>query len=100
MLTSSFIQCCNKDVILYSGASVSELIRAICSFISIDIKYERIGFLLFSLIYDWLYIDWNREMILETEMQIARKIKPVKKFVVFGFLKQIHKHMNVMFSTE
>ena len=34
------MQCCNKHVIIYSGASVSELIRAIRSFIrfSIDIK--------------------------------------------------------------
>ena len=30
LLTSSFIQCCNKDVIIYSGASVSEFIHAIC----------------------------------------------------------------------
>ena len=36
LLTSSFIQRCNKDVIIYSGASVSEFIRAIRSFISID----------------------------------------------------------------
>ena len=30
------MQCCNKHVIIYSGARVSELIRAIRSFISID----------------------------------------------------------------
>ena len=38
LLTSSFIQCCNEYVIIYSGASVSEFIRAIRSFISIDIS--------------------------------------------------------------
>ena len=37
LLTSSFIQCCNKGVITYSGASVSEFIHAIRSFISVDI---------------------------------------------------------------
>ena len=31
------MQCCNKHVIIYSGARVSELIRAIRSFISIDV---------------------------------------------------------------
>ena len=31
------MQCCNKHVIIYSGARVSEFIRAIRSFISIDI---------------------------------------------------------------
>ena len=36
LLTSSFNQCGNKDVIIYPGASVSEFIRAIRSFISID----------------------------------------------------------------
>ena len=30
------MQCCNKHVIIYSGARVSEFIRAIRSFISID----------------------------------------------------------------
>ena len=30
------MQCCNKRVIIYSGAHVSEFIRAIRSFISID----------------------------------------------------------------
>ena len=35
LLTSLFIQCCNKDVIIYFGASVSEFIRAIRSFIRI-----------------------------------------------------------------
>ena len=39
LLTSSFIQCGNKDVIIYPGASVSEFIRAIRSFISIDTSY-------------------------------------------------------------
>ena len=39
LLTSSFIQCGNKDVIIYPGASVSEFIRAIRSFISIDIQH-------------------------------------------------------------
>ena len=29
LLTSSFTRCCNKDVIIYSGASVSEFILAI-----------------------------------------------------------------------
>ena len=33
------MQCCNKHVIIYSGARVSELIRAIRSFISIDISH-------------------------------------------------------------
>ena len=41
LLTSSFIQCCNKDVIIYSGASVSEFIRAIRSFISIDNTFQE-----------------------------------------------------------
>ena len=36
LLTSSFVQCCNKDVIIYSGTSVLVFIHAICSFISID----------------------------------------------------------------
>ena len=36
LLTSSFIQYCNKDVVIYSGASVSEFICAIRSFISIE----------------------------------------------------------------
>ena len=36
LLTSSYMQCCNKHVIVYSGARVSEFIRAIRSFISID----------------------------------------------------------------
>ena len=31
------MQCCNKHVIIYSGARVSEFIRAIRSFISIDV---------------------------------------------------------------
>ena len=31
------MQCCNKHVIIYSGARVSELIRAIRSFIIIDL---------------------------------------------------------------
>ena len=48
LLTFSFIQCCNKDVIIYCGASVSEFIRAIRSFISIDlwngIDYLRCNF--------------------------------------------------------
>ena len=35
-LTLSFIQCCNKDAIIYSGASVSVFIRAIRPLISID----------------------------------------------------------------
>ena len=30
------MQCCNKHVIIYSGARVTEFIRAIRSFISID----------------------------------------------------------------
>ena len=34
------MQCCNKHVIIYSGARVSEFIRAIRSFISIDYIYE------------------------------------------------------------
>ena len=37
LLTSSYMQCCNKHVIIYSGARVLELIRAIRSFISIDV---------------------------------------------------------------
>jgi len=32
------MQCCNKHVIIYSGARVSEFIRAIRSFISIDFQ--------------------------------------------------------------
>ena len=36
-LTSSYIQFCNKNII-YSGASFSDFIRAIRSFISIDIE--------------------------------------------------------------
>ena len=35
------MQCCNKHVIIYSGARVSEFIRAIRSFISIDIKQKH-----------------------------------------------------------
>ena len=35
------MQCRNKHVIIYSGARVSEFIRAIRSFISIDIFSER-----------------------------------------------------------
>ena len=34
------MQWCNKHVIIYSGARVSELIRAIRSFISIDYEVE------------------------------------------------------------
>ena len=35
------MQCCNKHVIIYSGARVSELIRAIRSFISIDLMEQK-----------------------------------------------------------
>ena len=35
------MQCCNKHVIIYFGARVSELIRAIRSFISIDNQLNR-----------------------------------------------------------
>ena len=35
------MQCCNKHVIIYSGARVSELIRAIRSFVSIDFSYFK-----------------------------------------------------------
>ena len=35
------MQCCNKHVIIYCGARVSELIRAIRSFISIDCHHHR-----------------------------------------------------------
>ena len=41
LLTSSFIRCCNKYVIIYSGASVSEFIRAIRPFISIDVLKQN-----------------------------------------------------------
>ena len=41
LLTSSYIQCCNKHVIIYSGARVSELIREIRSFISIDVSVVK-----------------------------------------------------------
>ena len=43
LLTSPFIQCCNKDVIIHSGASVPEFIRANCSFISIDVDMPTSG---------------------------------------------------------
>ena len=36
------MQCCNKHVIIYSGARVSELIRAIRSFMSIDLLKSAI----------------------------------------------------------
>ena len=36
------MQCCNKHVIIYSGARVSEFIRAIRSFISIDLNHNII----------------------------------------------------------
>ena len=42
LLTSSYMQCCNKHVIIYSGARVSEFIRAIRSFISIDLNHNII----------------------------------------------------------
>ena len=42
------MQCCNKHVIIYSGARVSELIRAIRSFISIDLM--QVNLLLFTLL--------------------------------------------------
>ena len=37
------MQCCNKHVIIYSGARVSELIRAIRSFISIELIIESLN---------------------------------------------------------
>ena len=43
LLTSPFIQCCNKDVIMYSGARVPESIRAIRSSISIDFVVNNIA---------------------------------------------------------
>ena len=35
------MQCCNKHVIIYSGARVSEFIRAIRSFIGIDKRKKQ-----------------------------------------------------------
>ena len=51
------MQCCNKRVIIYSGARVSEFIRAIRSFISIDaqmviskkLEWNQLGIILFTL---------------------------------------------------
>ena len=44
LLTFSFIQCCNKDVFTLVGANVSEFIRAIRSFISLDLIAVQILF--------------------------------------------------------
>ena len=52
--TSTFVQCCNKDVIIYSDASVSEFIRAIRSFKSIDVWIIEMG--LFVLIECEIYM--------------------------------------------
>ena len=44
------MQCCNKHVIIHSGARVSELIRAIRSFISIDL-HNILLFIIYRLRY-------------------------------------------------
>ena len=41
-LTSSFVQCCNKGVIIYSGASVWEFVRAIRSIYKYKLMSNRL----------------------------------------------------------